>query len=182
MRLLFGNRVARVLLVAVLSPLAAVMHKADQRMVPKVVPTAPDPPLSDQAIASICDRYFEVHAYLASGRGDEEPEDLVRLSMEIDDMGRNDPERLWPIVTVMIDRVPDEATLWFVAAGPLENLVSWHGPRFLDRLEQRAGSNRLFRYALRGVWGWQRFPRRVRERLYPILSAEDDPLDLPQRP
>ena len=47
-----------------------------------------------------------------------------------------------------------------------------HGLRLLDRLEERATADERFRDALRGVWGWQRFPEEMRTRLYPIFMSD----------
>jgi len=58
------------------------------------------------------------------------------------------PERAWPLIIEMIDRAPSEDCLSFLAASPLENLLSKDGPAFIDRVEQRAAVNAKFRRAL----------------------------------
>jgi len=39
-----------------------------------------------------------------------------------------------------------------LAAGPLEVLIEYHGPNFIDRIEERAKSDAAFREVLWGVW------------------------------
>ena len=54
------------------------------------------------------------------------------------------PEIAWGLVTELIDRAPSEYALGYFAAGPLEDLLSDHGPSLIDRVEQRAWENPTF--------------------------------------
>jgi hypothetical protein len=159
-------------------PAGWVLHKLTRLGLPSVVPAPPDPPFTEADLVRWAERYCAFHEFIAAGHADRAPRHLVEEFNEINEWARKDPERLWPIVTTMVDRAPSEAVLWYVAAGPLEDLVSYHGPHFLDRLEDRARVNLRFRDALRGVWGWQRFPRVMRDRLYPILMSDLDQSEL----
>src|SRR5262249_11409572 len=58
------------------------------------------------------------------------------------------PEVAWELVTTLIDRAPSDESLGFFAAGPLEDLLSQHGPALIDRVEARAPDNPTFRRAL----------------------------------
>ena len=40
----------------------------------------------------------------------------------------------------------------FLAAGPLENLVCFHGERMIDEIEREAANNERFRLLLSGIW------------------------------
>jgi hypothetical protein len=71
-----------------------------------------------------------------------------------------------------VDRAPSHEILMWIAAGDVEDLVRYHGPRFLDRLESQARTSRNFHEALRGIWGWEHFPKEVRERLLAVLTPE----------
>jgi hypothetical protein len=39
-----------------------------------------------------------------------------------------------------------------VAAGPLEDLVAWHGREVIDLIEPRVGDDESLRRALAGIW------------------------------
>lgn len=58
------------------------------------------------------------------------------------------PELAWPIIAELIDRAPSERSLGFIAASPLEDLLSEHGEQFIERVEARAASNAKFKRAL----------------------------------
>lgn len=58
------------------------------------------------------------------------------------------PELGWKLIIEMIERAPSEASLGFLAASPLEDLLSEHGSDFIVRVEQRALKNEKFRRAL----------------------------------
>lgn len=118
----------------------------------------------------MCDGYFRYHSYIARGYIDEAPEELQQISDEILEMADRNPERLWPLLIELVERSPSDEVLHFVAAGPLEDLVGWHGERFIDRLEKRAIHSERFHFALRGIWGWERFPKSVRDRLLAVLK------------
>jgi hypothetical protein len=58
------------------------------------------------------------------------------------------PELAWSLIIEMIDRAPSDNSVGFVAASPLEDLLSDHGPDFILRVEERALENEQFRRAL----------------------------------
>lgn len=58
------------------------------------------------------------------------------------------PELAWELVTEMIERAPSDDSLGFLAASPLEDLLSMDGPRFIERVEQRAIESPKFHRAL----------------------------------
>lgn len=58
------------------------------------------------------------------------------------------PELAWELITEMIERAPSDVSLSFLAASPLEDLLSEDGPQFIARVEQRAAENVNFRRAL----------------------------------
>jgi len=71
------------------------------------------------------------------------------------DMERADPESLWPIILLIHSLNEEEADLVVagcLAAGPLENLLAYHGPQFIDRLEAHARRSPKFAFLLCGVW------------------------------
>lgn len=58
------------------------------------------------------------------------------------------PEVAWLLIVEMIDRAPSDQSLSFLAASPLEDLLSDHGPLFIARVEQRAVESAQFHRAL----------------------------------
>ncbi len=76
-------------------------------------------------------------------------------SSDVDDLVREDPERAWPVILVILERIaPDPASKSFqlLAAGPLEDLLVHHGSAFIDRIESEARKRPSFRLLLCGVW------------------------------
>ena len=74
---------------------------------------------------------------------------------ELDDLIRDEPERAWRIIIALAERVSTPEAKSLLAAGPIENLLSRHGPTFIDRVEQRAQSDPGFNYLLGGVWRFE---------------------------
>jgi hypothetical protein len=58
------------------------------------------------------------------------------------------PELAWEVLLEMIERAPSDSSLGFLAASPLEDLLSKDGPSFIARLEQHAVENAKFRRSL----------------------------------
>jgi hypothetical protein len=58
------------------------------------------------------------------------------------------PELAWELIVDMIDRAPSDNSLGFVAASPLEDLLSKDGQTFIQRVEQQARQHEKFRRAL----------------------------------
>ncbi len=78
----------------------------------------------------------------------------------------DDPDFALEIVAELIDRALSVDSLGLFAAGPLEDLLSDHGPHLIARVEHRARRNPKFLRALRGVWRhgmaddvWERIQR-----------------------
>lgn len=58
-----------------------------------------------------------------------------------------DPERAWRLTLELLSQAP-ESFLGYIAAGPLETLVDFHGDAFIDRLEKCAHENAALLVAL----------------------------------
>lgn len=61
-------------------------------------------------------------------------------------------EDCWRAILEILKRAPPGEVLAVLAAGPLEDLINYHGPEFIDRIEVQARSDRAFRELLGGVW------------------------------
>jgi hypothetical protein len=160
----------------VMADFQSAMEAIDPGLFSHRVVDDPGPPLEEAEIAEMCDKYFEYHEYIARRQIRAAPDDLGENSERIGEMVERNPERLWPLLVALIERSPSDEARMFVAAGPLEDLVNWHGERFLDRPEHEAIQNRSFHSALRGIWGWEKFPDPVRDRLFAVLTPEWDDL------
>ena len=64
----------------------------------------------------------------------------------------DDAESVWSaILHLMQHDLSDEQKSW-LAAGPIESLLAWHGERFIERVEAKALRSPAFASVLRGVW------------------------------
>ena len=70
---------------------------------------------------------------------------------DVDEMVNKRPEEAWRLIRDMVDVAPDHL-LGTIAAGPLENLLNWHGKKFVERVELAAATDSRFQQCLRGVW------------------------------
>jgi hypothetical protein len=59
------------------------------------------------------------------------------------------PEIAWELIVDLVERAPSDRSLEYFAAGPLEDLLSKDGPRFIERVEQRARQNDKFKRAVK---------------------------------
>jgi hypothetical protein len=57
----------------------------------------------------------------------------------------------WELVLSLVQRAPDNL-LENVAAGPLEKLVTHHGPEVVDKVVKTARTNERFRNCLSQIW------------------------------
>lgn len=58
----------------------------------------------------------------------------------------------WKVINLIIKKSSEQSVIGSLAAGPLEDLIQYHGSRFIDRIESEARKNPLFRHLLGGVW------------------------------
>ncbi|HSW48094.1 MAG TPA: hypothetical protein VLG67_03340 [Candidatus Saccharimonadales bacterium] len=85
---------------------------------------------------------------------------------EVDTLVREKPLEAQEVILKLIDKAPDDKTLAYVAAGPLEDLLARHGEKVIDWVEDNARKNSKFAIALACVWRnsikeeiWQRVIR-----------------------
>lgn len=62
------------------------------------------------------------------------------------------PELAWQAILSALEQPRMQPHLGKLAAGPLEDLLSVHGERFIERVEELARSNPKFAWLLGGVW------------------------------
>lgn len=61
-------------------------------------------------------------------------------------------EKGWSAILGILARRPTEQVLSVLAAGPLEDIIHYWGPNFIDRIERAAWEDVQFRNLLAGVW------------------------------
>lgn len=64
----------------------------------------------------------------------------------------SDPEYCWKVFLEMVDLTKSKAALCYIAAGPLEDLLSKYGMKFVERAKLQAEKDPKFLYALANVW------------------------------
>ncbi len=65
---------------------------------------------------------------------------------------REQPEISWAAIVALSRQKLTEKQVAVLAAGPLEDLLAYHGPAFIDRVEREARVYPAFRHLLGGVW------------------------------
>jgi hypothetical protein len=70
----------------------------------------------------------------------------------LSDLCESDPELCWDLIEQIRRSDGSDIILANLAAGPLEDLLVRHGPRFIDRVETRAKTDEQFRRLLGALW------------------------------
>jgi hypothetical protein len=80
------------------------------------------------------------------------------------------PEVAWHAILEILKHELTKEQISLLAAGPLEDLLCIHGPRFIDRVEEEARQNERFNHLLGGVWQNSMTPE-VWERVQQVRST-----------
>ncbi|WP_423221938.1 DUF6869 domain-containing protein [Ideonella margarita] len=81
-------------------------------------------------------------------------DDLIGFD-EFDWVVRKHPEHAWQSIVATVSDPRAEPFLGVLAAGPMEDLLGYHGPSFIERVEVEARRNPQFAWMLGGVWQCQ---------------------------
>jgi hypothetical protein len=92
---------------------------------------------------------------LAVGGTPEEREEYSWAEGEPREDAQDEPERAWQFILIAVGDPRFEDHLGLLAASCLEDLLSFHGPEFIDRVEAEATANPAFARMLGGVWQFQ---------------------------
>lgn len=131
----------------------------------------------DRFVADYFDDYERLVRGMRGSRAERlaaQAEDAEREGPDmIDRLERTDAETAWRAVVALVERAPSDEALFFVAAGPLEDMIrrqpAWAGPRVLER----ARADSRFRKALGGVWGLERLHEPVRGDVLRLLGTSE---------
>lgn len=94
------------------------------------------------------DRERLMAEYIGYGEAPKGEENWGWASYRMHSLLEAQPEMAWELIVEMIERAPSDRSLGFLAASPLEDLLSKDGPSFIDRVEQRATESVPFFRAL----------------------------------
>ncbi len=81
-------------------------------------------------------------------------DDLIGFD-EFDWIAKKHPEHAWQGILATLADDRSKPFLPILAAGPLEDLLSYHGPAFIERVEKEASQNPDFAWLLGGVWQFE---------------------------
>ena len=84
--------------------------------------------------------------------GSVEHERLFPVFEVVYDMIRERPEEAWAFILEVLRNDDSSVVAENLSAGPLEDLLVYHGATFIDRIEQEAHRNPRFAWLLGGVW------------------------------
>lgn len=68
------------------------------------------------------------------------------------ELSHNEPETAWDLILTNLRTDSSSTTNENLSAGPLEDLLVYHGSQLIGRLESEASTNQPFRHLLGGVW------------------------------
>ena len=96
------------------------------------------------------DAYIRVHDAEASL--DESHPDYLAAYEFMEELVGARAEECWSGVLAVISRRPSERVLGMLAAGIMEDLLQDSGALFIDRIEEQARKDPLFKSMLDGIW------------------------------
>lgn len=78
--------------------------------------------------------------------------DLTFFGRQIGGLAKERPEECLQVVVAILEKDSSDLIVSNVAAGPLENLIEWHGLLLISEIERISSSNKMFKRALGMVW------------------------------
>lgn len=85
----------------------------------------------------------------------EREEDDFWAWVEVDELcfsRSEDPTSGLEMVLSLLAVAPSKDAIGYVAAGPLEDLLKYHGPAVIEKIKSEVPTNKRLLYALSGVW------------------------------
>ena len=71
---------------------------------------------------------------------------------ELGDYTNDDPKKAWTTILKILSIDSSDVILSNVAAGPLEDLLAFHGEDWISSVENEASKNTVFKTALLGIY------------------------------
>lgn len=102
-------------------------------------------------------------AYSRYENVEEAPEQVAADAQSMIELPQDRPELAWDVIKHAVRQYSEEElfsvqkleaqrVVGMVAAGPLEDVLGFHGSEFIDRIEADAARDRRMAWALGGVW------------------------------
>jgi len=86
------------------------------------------------------------------GRGTPEYEESFWAFWAIQDLINEHPDQAFLVIREILRKNQTDKVFQSLSAGPLEDLLAAHGPTIIERVEDTARSDPIFRKLLGGVW------------------------------
>jgi hypothetical protein len=91
---------------------------------------------------------------------------LLWAFIEVNEITYKDAERGWSITQALIAAAPDDSSLGYLAAGPLDEVLEVHGRQIIDRVEDLARQDPKFLKVLSRVACFEdSMPEEIRTRI-----------------
>ena len=78
--------------------------------------------------------------------------DTLWATQKLDDFVHKEPEKALSLTLEILKRSTIDTDVAYIAAGPLENLLHYHGDKVIAPLEEAADKNEIIRISISGVW------------------------------
>jgi hypothetical protein len=106
-------------------------------------------------LPQMLDEWFRWAAWVSDPNRDESKASELIGWNEFDWTVQDYPEVAWQAILEAMNQPRMEPHLGTLAAGPLEDLLSLHGERFIDRVEVEARANPRFAWLLGGMYQYK---------------------------
>jgi hypothetical protein len=96
-----------------------------------------------------------VESWIKATEADFDSGDKDRFGWAIDemlDLPRVEPEMAWEIIMMIINKKPSPKVISQLGAGPLEDIMVYHGNNFMEKIENMVAKNDLFKECMKSVW------------------------------
>lgn len=80
------------------------------------------------------------------------PEDTSWSWVGLKKFVRHDPELAWELILQVLATDQSDVIIENLAAGPLEELLVYHGEKFIERIKKQAEQDSDFNELLGGIW------------------------------
>ncbi|MEE9421907.1 MAG: hypothetical protein V3V50_01985 [Gammaproteobacteria bacterium] len=71
---------------------------------------------------------------------------------EVINFASDKPDLLWETILEILDLDSSEEIIKAVGAGPLEDLMVYHGSQFIQKVDSQAEKSNVFKTAMQNVW------------------------------
>jgi Family of unknown function (DUF6869) len=121
---------------------------------------------SDAELRQLIAGYWKYYALSTGDRRERlEADQWFWAWEEVERAVRAPSANVFPVLIALVESAANDDALAYVGAGPLEDLINWHGAQFLDQIEESARRDRAFRTALATVRVSDSAPAAIRDRL-----------------